>query len=145
MGYTACTTTMSLRARFYFALLVSFLAIGAHLVANHFYLYWTLAYKKITFVDIPIHMLGGVMAGLFVLVALRAFKLPEVIRNTLVGVFLIGATWEIIEVMYRVDVLDIWYAIDTVKDLTDDIIGGTIALYIWRKLPEPKSQDTQTS
>lgn len=121
---------MSLRARFYLALASSFIAIGAHLVADYLYLYWTLPY-----IDVPIHILGGIMSGLFAGVALRFCGLTESWKNMLAGALVIGISWEVLEIgMGAVEFFDQRYYIDTIKDLIDDLIGGSIAYLIWRKL-----------
>lgn len=124
---------MTLRVRFYIALFSSFVAIGAHLIANDLYLYWT--YKQI---DIPIHVLGGIMSGLYVLVALRYFKLPEILKNVAIGVFIIGVAWEVLEIIYKAVDYGWYYYFDTVKDLIDDVVGAVISLYIWKRLPGEK-------
>lgn len=124
---------MTLRLRFYFALLAAFVAIGLHLIAHELYLYWTMKW-----IDIPIHIIGGIMSGLFVLVGLQAGKLKESLIYTLIGVFMIGIAWEVLELYYKVAEVDFMYWLGTIKDLIDDCIGGLIAFYIWKKLPEPK-------
>ncbi len=120
---------MSLRARFYLALLLSFLVIGLHIVATYLYLYWTLPGT-----DVFMHIIGGIMAGLYATVFLEAFRIKESWSRVLLLVFLVGLGWEALELIYHVALVDFWYWVDTVKDLVDDIIGGTIAYYIWRKI-----------
>ncbi len=124
---------MSLRKRFYLALLSSMFVIGVHVVANNLYLYWT--YRQ---VDIVVHILGGCMSGLYVYVFLRYFKLPETIRNVFIGVFLIGIGWELLEIYYKVGEFDTYYWLDTTKDLIDDLIGAYLSTKIWKRLPEIK-------
>lgn len=124
---------MSTRQRFYLALSFSAFVILLNTIAHNLYLYWT--YK---WVDIPMHILGGVMAGLFTYVFLRALKLPEIRRNVLIGVILVGIGWEILELWYKVDVVNVRYWIDTAKDLVNDSIGGLISIYIWKKIPNQK-------
>ena len=117
---------MSLRARFYLALASSFIAIGAHLVADYFYLYWTLPN-----IDIPIHILGGVMSGLFAGVGLKFFGFNESWKNFLLTVLVIGISWEVLEIgTGAVTFFDQKYIIDTIKDLIDDLLGGSIAYLI---------------
>ncbi|MCF7865464.1 MAG: hypothetical protein K9M11_03090 [Candidatus Pacebacteria bacterium] len=124
---------MSNHARFYFALLFAGSVIAVHMLAFNLYLYWT--YK---WVDVPMHILGGIMAGLFTLVFLRYLSLKETLLYTFIGVMAVGISWEILEVYFRVDTLNFWYWIDTVKDLLDDTIGGFISIYIWKKIPNQK-------
>ena len=121
---------MSLRPRFYIALASAFIAIGAHVIADRFFLYWTVPQ-----IDIPIHMLGGIMAGLFSGVALMAAGKSQTWRAIVLGSLIVGIGWELLEVvMHSVDTMRWWYPYDTVKDLIDDMIGGTIAYLIWKKL-----------
>jgi len=121
---------MSLRARFYLAFASSFVAIGAHLVANHFYLYWTMPN-----IDVPIHILGGIMAGLYVGTLFFALKKPQTWLVIALGTLAVGIGWELLEVLtHAVDVTDWWYPYDTAKDLLDDLIGGSIAYLIWKRL-----------
>lgn len=81
------------------------------------------------------HILGGLMAGLFAFVFLRALKTGENARNVLLGVILVGLGWEALELWYRVDIVGFQYWKDTVKDLINDMIGGIISIYIWKKIP----------
>lgn len=124
---------MSNRQRFYLALFVAFIVIALHKLAFELYLYWT--YK---WVDIPMHIFGGFMAGLFTFVLLRAVGWRESRKNVLAGVIFVGVSWEILELFYRVDIVDMYYWLDTCKDLLDDTIGGLLSLYIWKKIPNQK-------
>lgn len=78
------------------------------------------------------------MAGLFTFVFLRITRLPESIKNLLIGVMIVGVGWEVLELLYKVDALSTRYWIDTIKDLIDDTIGGFISIYIWKKIPNQK-------
>ncbi|MBU3668503.1 MAG: hypothetical protein FGM57_00880 [Candidatus Taylorbacteria bacterium] len=124
---------MSLRSRFYFALASSVIVIGLHMIAHTFYLYWI--YKQI---DIPMHMLGGLMSGLYVLVALRYFKLQESVRNVLLGVLFVGVAWEVLEIWYKVAEIHMGYWLNTGKDIVSDLVGGYLSLKLWKRLPEMK-------
>ncbi len=127
---------MSIRQRFYLALAYAAAVIFLHSVAHYLYLYWTFRW-----VDIPMHVLGGIMAGFFTLIFLRAFKLKETVPYALVGVLLVGLGWEALELLYKVGVVNFMYWADTVKDIINDTIGGLIAIYIWKKIPNPKQQN----
>lgn len=121
---------MSLRAKFYIALLSAFIAIGAHVVADKFFLYWT-----VPIIDIPMHILGGIMAGLFAGVALMAAGKSQTFRGIILGSLIVGIGWEILELVTHAAEPSLWwYKYDTAKDLIDDMIGGTIAYIIWKKL-----------
>lgn len=84
------------------------------------------------------HILGGIMAGLFTLVTLRYLSLKETLLYTFIGVIIVGVAWEILELYFRVDTLNFKYWIDTTKDLINDTIGGLISIYIWKKIPNQK-------
>ena len=130
------TGTMNLRARFYLALATSIIVISIHYIAYTLYLYWT--FKQ---TDIFVHALGGLMSGLYVLVALRFIRYPETLFNVIVGTLVIGIGWEVLELGYRVADLTPYYWLNMVQDLVCDCIGGVLAFYIWKKLPEPKLQN----
>ena len=121
---------MSNRQRFYLALSIAFIIISFHQIATDLYLYWT--YK---WIDIPMHIMGGIMTGLFTFVLLRAAGWSESKLYLFIGVLLVGVAWELLEVHFRVSPLDAPYWFDTRKDLIDDIIGGLISIYIWKKIP----------
>lgn len=124
---------MSTRARFYLALLFAASIIFIHMLAFNLSLYWTYRW-----VDIPMHILGGIMAGFFTLVSLQYFRLKETLLYTLIGVLAVGIGWELLELFYKVDILNFRYWTDTAKDLIDDTIGGLISIYIWKKIPNQK-------
>ena len=124
---------MSNRQRFYFALAFAAFVILLHKIAHELYLYWTYRW-----VDIPMHILGGIMAGLFTFVFLRITQQPENMKNQKIRVQLVEVDWEILELLYKVDALSTRYWIDTIKDLIDDTIGGFISIYIWKKIPNQK-------
>jgi hypothetical protein len=63
----------------------------------------------------------------------------EVFKNVIAGCLVIGFAWEILELVYKVQEVNVYYYFDTIKDLIDDCIGGLIALIIWKKLPEVKA------
>lgn len=75
------------------------------------------------------------MAGLFGGVALMAIKKSQTWRAIALFTLFIGIGWEVLEIVTRaVDVTIWWYPLDTMKDIINDLIGGTIAYFIWRKL-----------
>ena len=101
----------------------------AHFAALHFFWYW-----KYTWIDMPIHMLGGVSVslGLSILPFFRV-SLPPRLR-TLIGcvaiVFIVGVAWEIFEIFAGAVVFDSEYPLDTLTDLCMDVLGGTIGYVV---------------
>lgn len=124
---------MTIRQRFYLTLAYAAFVIFLNSIAHAFYLYWNYRW-----VDIPMHILGGIMAGLFSLIFIRAIRMPETFVNALTGVLLVGLGWEVLELLYKVDVVNFAYWTDTVHDLINDLLGGLIAIYIWRKIPNQR-------
>lgn len=81
------------------------------------------------------HILGGLMTGFYALWLLEYFEQKKHLVMVLIGVLLVGMTWELLEVFaMSVDTQSLWYPFDTTKDLIDDIVGGIIAYFIWRKI-----------
>ncbi len=125
---------MTLRIRFYIAMLVAIIVVCMHKLAFDLSLYWIFRQT-----DILMHIAGGFMSALFILVTLRYFKVKEVWKNVFIGILIVGITWELLEVFYKVADIDVYYWVDTTKDLIDDVIGAYLGLMLWNKLPEPKS------
>lgn len=101
------------------------------IIAIKFFLYWS-----VWWFDIPMHILGGVAAGLLS-VTLYHFYLsrrqtsqskPPLFLVTLAGVFIFGIFWEIWEYSFGLT-LDLFgnYRLDTVKDISADLLGGCLA------------------
>ncbi len=115
-------------------MLVAIIVVCMHKLAFDLSLYWVFRQT-----DIFMHIAGGFMSALFILVLLRYFKVKEVWKNVFIGIFIVGVTWELLEVFYKVADIDIYYWVDTTKDLINDVIGAYLGLMMWNKLPEPKS------
>lgn len=77
------------------------------------------------------------MAGIWSLVFLRWLKVREIWEYVIISVIIIGLGWEILEILYKVADFTIYYWLDSLKDMIDDVIGGIFALYFWKILPEP--------
>lgn len=109
-----------------------------HILALEFFLYW-----RYLWLDVPMHILGGVVAalGVFVLSDLRApipqhwFKFWPV----LISVLVIAILWEIYEIKIGVLILDN-YRLDTAADLSFGLLGGVIGYLIGSKLKNFESQ-----
>ena len=101
--------------------------------ATTFFLYW-----RYTWLDMPVHVLGGVT------VALGVFLLPCVwprVREkylrfwpVLMSVLVVGILWEVFEYKIGIPFLELNYTTDTVGDLIMDILGGVIGYGMGRAL-----------
>ena len=111
------------------ALIVTIAMLNA--AAMHWRLYWTYWWF-----DIPMHFLGGLWTGLFILwsVYLSGFPLNFVQRAmsmltvALLGVVGVGVIWELFELISRATLVSQdAYVTDTVLDLIMDTLGGLAA------------------
>ena len=104
-----------------------------HAAALHFFLYW-----QYPWLDIPVHILGGiVVAFAFLLVpsfypeiAQRYMALPWI----LVGVLIIGLSWELFEIMLGIPLIEKNFEADMVLDLCMDLFGGGIGYFLGREV-----------
>lgn len=88
--------------------------------------FWTLWWY-----DIPMHILGGIWAGLFGAWALLFVDVRPSLRVFLVGALVVGAGWEVFEYVFHMGGNPhMSYPIDTLKDLIDDALGGLIGYFI---------------
>lgn len=87
----------------------------------------TYLYYEIKNLDVPMHILGGLgFATLFV--SLLNYQKKEItFKKLIISVLVIGIIWEIYEYsMYYFLGRDWGGMVDTIKDLINDFIGGTI-------------------
>jgi len=116
-------------------LLLSSLTLLAvsHWAATSFFLYW-----KYQWLDIPIHMLGGICVALGTasLPFLRV-SLPQFF-NTYGGyvciVLLVGTTWEMFEYFAGVSIMDAYFIVDTIIDYCMNLVGVSIGYGIVRSI-----------
>jgi hypothetical protein len=134
---------MSLRKKTIIAFATAIVTITLHHLASTYSWYWL--YRGI---DIPMHMLGGLMAGFFTIVALDIFSQKVTYTKILIGVLIVGILWEVLEWMYGLSGLSVLYRYDVIKDIVDDLIGGLGACLIWKKYmhtSETEIVNTKTS
>lgn len=96
-----------------------------HVTALHFFLYW-----KYFWLDIPVHLLGGVAVSLGVMLMVRVL-FPRLYRHvTIITVMLtvigIGVLWEVFEYSIGVPVDAEGFMVDTAIDLLMDICGALV-------------------
>lgn len=113
------------RTSLFAALLLTALLLALHLYALDTYLYW---YQR--WFDIPMHILGGVAVGAFVL----AFFSSS--RTVLYLLCMVGVVvgWEVFEYFGSISTgqPDYWY--DTTYDIFNGLFGSLISLFAVKKL-----------
>jgi len=128
--------------------IVIWLLALAHIAAEHFYLYWTYRW-----LDIPIHLLGGVWLGLGGVwlvhysgyVPRLAARLSTSAAALLSGI-LIGLLWEVYEhVVWQVSGYGLpdGYALDTVIDLCMDVTGAFAGLFLYCTVVSASTEPTR--
>ena len=102
-----------------------------HSIALEHHLYW-----RFLWIDMPVHMLGGAWAGLFVFWLRLLLRLTSSIAWGVAGALVFGVAWEIFEVAAGLP-RESSYALDTSLDLLMDALGGALAgfcaMYYWRR------------
>lgn len=115
-----------------FIVLLTALAL-AHLAALQFFLYW-----RHEWLDMPMHVLGGVVVALGVF-AIKDLGLPagDRVRRfipVMVTVLAMSLTWEVYEFTIGMVLVEQNFLWDTSTDLTADLLGGLAGYWIGRKL-----------
>ena len=124
----------NMRIKFYFSLIVAFLVISANYYAGIFNVFWTFPWF-----DIPMHIFGGFMVGLFAQSGIDYLNDVRVNRYRFILVvlsaFVVGAMWEVVEFyMGLTGGLSGLSRLDTIKDMVDDLFGSIISIGIWKFL-----------
>ena len=107
-----------------------------HVLFIHFYVYW-----RLRWVDIPVHIIGGMWIVL-ALSWLLEWLIPSVsisFSRAIMWGLIVGGLWEISELMIGiVSAPSHGYIADTVKDLCDDVIGAVIGYFVvlWIQVKE---------
>jgi hypothetical protein len=111
------------RKPLYFALVLTALLLALHLYALNTYFYW---YHR--WFDIPMHILGGIALGAFIL----AFF--HVRRSTLYFACMVAVVvgWEVFEYIANISPGQPQYWLDTIKDMADGLIGAAITYLVTR-------------
>ena len=97
--------------------------------SEFYWLYW--------WYDIPMHIFGGVVVALVYAWLQTAFpKIPQLSwKNILMVIITIGVLWEIWELLVGDTAFsDNGYALDTIKDLVDDVIGACVVYFVIKKI-----------
>jgi hypothetical protein len=109
------------------ALVLSALLSALNWWASVDFLYW-----RYEWFDLPMHFLGGLALGVFIIVLLGTFR-P---RLFLIGITAVAIGWEIFEYVFGLP-REANYVLDTKIDLLMDALGATVAysiarLTLWR-------------
>lgn len=124
-----------MRIKLYLSLFVAFCIIVVNYYAGILNAYWLFPWF-----DIPMHIAGGLMVGLFAqtgidFVRQSGFEKQLFKRRFLLvslSVFAVGIVWEAVELYFGLtDGLGPISRFDTIKDLIDDIIGGALSIWFW--------------
>ncbi len=119
-----------------FLIAMSTLAI-THYVATINFLYW-----RYTWLDIPMHFLGGLCVALgFSILPFFRITLPERYRTLiwyLLMVFAVGIAWEVFEYINGISLASPHERLltDTLGDLFFDLLGGYTGYFISRHTSE---------
>jgi hypothetical protein len=98
-----------------------------HAIATKLHLYWTT-----NWIDVPAHVLGGVLSGLIIFFTISLLNRKTTPFGILFFSFFIGMFWELFEWKAGLIALtDSFFWIDTTGDIIADLIGAYISyLYI---------------
>ncbi len=111
---------------------LSLLAL-VHITALEFFLYW-----KYMWLDIPMHILGGVCIALAIsTLPFFRIRMPAHFETLSVYVsiaLLIGVLWEIFEVAAGIPVTEEGFILDLVLDLCMDVIGAVVGYGIVKSI-----------
>ena len=83
--------------------------------------------------DIPMHISGGLMVGLFAQTGLDYIHINKSrLLYIILAVIAVGLVWELVECYLRLtDGFGPISRLDTIKDIIDDIIGGVLSIWFW--------------
>lgn len=106
---------------------------AVHLVALKLSLYY-----KYLWLDLPMHVLGGITVSLgYFLLPRFKIALPEryfKLFPTLIFVLAVGLLWEWFEIWAGIPLYTEGFAIDMLGDLAMDLVGGTVGYLLARSL-----------
>lgn len=122
-----------------------------HFSAFQFYLYW-----RFWWFDVLTHFLGGLWIAISFLWLFFQSGFVNVAKNNknyslavaLLSSFIIGIMWEIFEYYFGIAVTDASnYTIDTVTDISLDVVGGIIAycFFVFKKYHKYSIKDQISS
>lgn len=131
-----------LRKRLYIGVSLAIILIGFDAIANNFSWYWIFRW-----LDNPMHIFGGLIASYFGILLWYIYKwfksgrvatAQELVKNSsviipgLIVVLIMGISWEILEYAFDLSGLDFIHRADTIMDIINDVLGGILAIIIWK-------------
>ncbi len=106
---------------------------ATHITALTFFLYW-----KYLWLDMPVHILGGITVILGVSIlpffGITVPKRYKTLFASIILVFSIGILWELFEVYAGVPTAREGFLFDTCIDLLMDILGGVLGYGIVKSI-----------
>lgn len=121
---------MTFRIVLLFSVLVTIALV--HTVALEFFLYW-----KYLWLDIPMHVLGGVACSLFFSVlpffGIRVHERYNRVWGYFAFTLCIGVMWELFEVVAGISRGEPGFVLDTITDLSMDTVGAFIGFILVKK------------
>lgn len=117
---------MTSRSLFFAQFFVLALVGAIHVTALVHSLYWLFPW-----LDLPVHLLGGMWVALLGAWCARQSGVRYRFLVALVGVLVVGAGWEIFEVLVGIP-REANYAFDTSLDFVMDILGGALGYFLAR-------------
>ncbi len=109
-------------------LLIFFIFLLNYLAMEFFW------YSSIWYFDMPMHFLGGIWLGL---ASIYLFSLKDISLKSILKIFfivlLIGIGWEIFEIFIKFVTQNSFDFLDTMSDLSFDVLGGLFAILYFTK------------
>ena len=91
-------------------------------------------YYEINWLDIPMHILGGLGVASLAVSVLKYLKIEITFWKVIVPFFVIAILWEVYEYVYSLYGTYVWGGwFDTIKDIIDGFIGAYISFYFSKK------------
>lgn len=114
------------------------LCITGFIAVAHYLAYEFTLYYQYPWLDVPMHILGGITAAFgFLLLPVFHIELPERyidLLPVLAFVLVIGLVWELFEIWIGLPLIEGTYEQDLFGDLAMDLVGGALGFYLGRRI-----------
>lgn len=109
------------------------LSASAFLMFHFFVLIKYDFYYIVPWIDIPMHIFGGFLIGLFFIIFNKKEKYIESFFYIFLAVISVGIIWEVYEYISDLTNIREWKGlVDTVKDLLNDVFGAFISYTLFK-------------